>query len=78
MADNALLKPMEELLYKVDALSSVVQQLLIVLTPEQQEEFEKNTVDAWQKAEKAVPDDSKKTILKTKAFAYKYSGIKSE
>lgn len=78
MANEVFFKAVEELFYKVDALNSIVQQLRVVLTPEQQEEFEKNTIHAWSETEKGVTDDVKDTVLKTKAFAYKYSGIKSE
>ncbi|MGN8235812.1 hypothetical protein [Enterobacter soli] len=78
MANDVTFKVIEELFYKVDALNSIVQQLRVVLTPEQQEEFEKNTIHAWQETENRVEGDIKETVLKTKAFAYKYSGIKSE
>ncbi|WP_313129572.1 hypothetical protein [Pseudescherichia vulneris] len=78
MADNALLNSMEQLLYKVDALNAIVQQLRIVLTPAQQAAFNKNTIETWRKAEELASDDAKETIQKTKVYAYKYSGIKPE
>ncbi|WP_318393592.1 hypothetical protein [Enterobacter sp.] len=78
MAENVLLNSMETLLYKVDALNAIVQQLRIVLTPEQQAAFSKNTIEAWRKAEELASGDAKETIQKTKAYAYKYSGIKPE
>ncbi len=60
---------------RIDALESVVRQLIAVLTPEQLQKFRFNTGALWHKAEKASPPETSETIQRTKKHAFKISGM---
>ncbi|EJF31685.1 MULTISPECIES: hypothetical protein [Enterobacteriaceae] len=60
---------------RVDALDSVVRQLIKVLTPEQLEKFRFNTKALWHSAEAASTPETSETIQRTKIHAFKISGI---
>ncbi|MBN4833114.1 hypothetical protein [Enterobacter hormaechei] len=76
MSDNIMQEIMENLIYKVDALNSIVVQMQNVLTPEQLNKFQNNTIETWKLVEEKTPHEAIETVLKTKKFAFKYSGIK--
>ena len=76
MSDNTMQEIMENLIYKVDALNSIVVQMQNVLTPEQLNKFQTNTIETWKLVEEKTPHEAIETVLKTKKFAFKYSGIK--
>ncbi|CZZ85076.1 hypothetical protein ABQ297_06000 [Enterobacter hormaechei] len=76
MSDNIMQEIMENLIYKVDALNSIVVQMQNVLTPEQLNKFQTNTIETWKLVEEKTPHEAIETVLKTKKFAFKYSGIK--
>lgn len=76
MSDNIMQEIMENLIYKVDALNSIVVQMQNVLTPEQLNKFQINTIETWKLVEEKTPHEAIETVLKTKKFAFKYSGIK--
>ncbi|MFT1056745.1 hypothetical protein [Enterobacter hormaechei] len=76
MSDNIMQEIMENLIYKVDALNSIVVQMQNVLTPEQLNKFQTNTIETWKLVEEKTPQEAIETVLKTKKFAFKYSGIK--
>lgn len=76
MSDNIIQEIMENLIYKVDALNSIVVQMQNVLTPEQLNKFQTNTIETWKLVEEKTPHEAIETVLKTKKFAFKYSGIK--
>lgn len=76
MSDNIMQEIMENLIYKVDALNSIVVQMQNVLTPEQLNKFQTNTIETWKLVEEKTPHEAIETVLKPKKFAFKYSGIK--
>lgn len=76
MSDNIMQEIMENLIYKVDALNSIVVQMQNVLTPEQLNKFQTNTIETWKLVEEKTPHEAIETVFKTKKFAFKYSGIK--
>lgn len=65
----------KKIINRTDALESVVRQLISILTPEQLSEFHQNTKLNWEMAEKHAPADAVETLLRTKAYALRISGI---